>query len=184
MSYPPKTNGGGEVDVLGTPLAGLSTSDRSEVTAADTVLSGIGKLQAQINPSSLYAVLSANQTLGDGGFLLVDYANVITATGGMEYSGGGITADRSGRILITAQVGSSDPISGLTLAVQKNGTPLAQSTAAAVGEAPFKECAITILDFCDSNDLYEIYAVPHGATDGSYTLLAQSDITFLRAAYV
>lgn len=80
--------------IQGTKLTGLSTSDSSEVVATDTVLGGIGKLQAQINASKIlinieYAdlvTLKTNGELYEGAFYrIVDY---VTTCNGNTYNGG------------------------------------------------------------------------------------------------
>ena len=68
--------------IQGTKLTGLSTSDSSDVVATDTVLSGIGKLQAQINASKILinityddlVTLKTNEELYEGAFYrITDY---------------------------------------------------------------------------------------------------------------
>ncbi|MEE3499389.1 MAG: hypothetical protein VZS12_09760, partial [Ruminococcus bromii] len=74
--------------IQGTKLTGLSTSDSSDVVATDTVLGGIGKLQAQINASKILinityddlVTLKTNGELYEGAFYrIVDF--VTTSNG-------------------------------------------------------------------------------------------------------
>lgn len=176
--------------VRATTLTGLSINNSTAVTATDTLIVGTGKLQAQVNevnqkitPTALHVGLTADATLGDGGLMRVDYDDIVIDDG-ISYSQGQILVDRYGPVLINAQIGTSDEVAGLTIAVFKNEVPIAQITNAAVTGAPFAESQITVVDHSDGTDTYEIYAVAHGATGGSYAVLAQPDITFLRAVYV
>ena len=65
--------------VLAVVLAGLSTATNAAVTAADSILVGIGKLQAQINGYAAAALTFTNKTLSNA--ILTAPKETVTLTG-------------------------------------------------------------------------------------------------------
>lgn len=77
--------------VLATVLAGLSTATNAAITAADTVLSALGKLQAQItaNIATLAGKLTASNNLSD----VTSASTSLSNLGGIPITGGTFTGD-------------------------------------------------------------------------------------------
>lgn len=95
--------------IQGTTLTGLSTSTNSAVTASDTVTTGIGKLQAQVN--SKQATITSSNKLSAS--LVSGLATVATS---------GSYNDLSNKPTIPT-------VNNATLTIQKNGTNVATFTA-------------------------------------------------------
>ena len=76
--------------IQGTTLTGLSTSTNSAVTEADTVTTGIGKLQAQVNNKVDKTSIATTSTAGlvkpDGTSITIDSNGTISAAGGSAYA--------------------------------------------------------------------------------------------------
>lgn len=77
--------------VLTTVLAGLSTATNAAITAADSVLSALGKLQAQIsaNVMAIAGKLAKSANLSD----VANTAASLSNLGGLPNSGGTVTGD-------------------------------------------------------------------------------------------
>lgn len=95
--------------IQGTTLTGLSTSTNSAVTASDTVTTGIGKLQAQVNTKQ--ATITSTNKLSAS--LVSGLATVATS---------GSYNDLSNKPTIPT-------VNNATLTIQKNGTNVATFTA-------------------------------------------------------
>lgn len=120
--------------IQGTKLTGLSTSDSSDVEATDTVLGGIGKLQAQINASKILinityddlVTLKTNEELYEGAFYrITDY---VTTTNGASPNNNepSRSAEHQFDIIIQA-LGTSNLADKGTCALHENDTYFANN---------------------------------------------------------
>lgn len=126
--------------VLATVLAGLSLATSTAVTASDTVLSGFGKLQAQINAqatSFTTAALSVtgNTTLGDAsGDTLTINGTAVSIPNGLNFDSNTLFIDAANnRLYVGAATGQYTTPNGAGTALSPKVQVVETTSAAATG---------------------------------------------------
>lgn len=153
--------------VLATVLTGLSTATNAVITAADTVLSALGKLQAQIvnkmDDAAVAASASSNaiQSIASGVLQKVLLASEIYDSGFYDPATSRFTPTKAGKYMAIGVVAFTPAVaSGLRVAaaVTKNGVLSGNVTASTHNQNTNVIEHVVLYDMNGTTDYLELYA--------------------------